>query len=246
MLYIMLIVIPVLGILALLLIFWDRIHWPKKRTKTIVGIEENLTSVEQCAEDEWQDNVRVVRPAATSAQTRIDPALGDLEFGALDDLLTVETAAQPTASKPVVAIKKTAATPELMILYVMAPAEQPFEGYELVQTLTALGLQYGNLNIFHYHQTTPEEEQGSSLFSVASAVEPGMFDLSNVGAIVCPGLSLFMSTQVDSAVDVFETMLETAQQLAEDLNGVVCDVKRLPLTETAIAEYRRNVFESSF
>jgi cell division protein ZipA len=235
----MLAVIPVLGVLALLLIFWDRITWSRKHKTDNRAASANDHNLDH---DGWEDDVRVSAPAVTYATpTQAESILEDVGFNTLDDLLTetqdhepVNTVA-PQSSKPV-----KAKSDALMILYVLAKPEQPFVGYELLQTLATLNLQYGHLNIFHYYEQTSDDQE-TTLFSVASAVEPGMFDLSNVGGIICPGLSLFMSMQVEQPAEVFEVMLETAQQLAEDLNGIVCDAQRIPLTETRIADYRDKI-----
>lgn len=240
--YLVLAAIAVLGILALVLIFWGRFKLPQKKSRMFV---DETTSVDGNSDDEeWEDNIRVTCKSVTPVETRIDPSLGDLGFSA-NDLLEADDVTPVATIAPKAPAKKTSKLNELIVLYVLANPEEPFVGYELLQTLLSAGLRYGEMSIFHYYQQTPSG-QGDSLFSVASAVEPGVFDLANVGAIVCPGLTLFMSPQIESSVNAFETMLDTAYQLADDLNGVLCDAQRIPLTETKITEYRNKIFEDSF
>lgn len=110
-----------------------------------------------------------------------------------------------------------------IILQVIAAKDRPYRGYELMQTLTSAGFHYGKMNIFHY-QVADTEESKETLFSLASAIEPGTFDLDHIGEIVCPGLCLFMSiNKVKSPLSAFEIMLETAQMLIQDLGGTLCD-----------------------
>ena len=117
-----------------------------------------------------------------------------------------------------------------IILQLMAPQQRPYRGYELIQTLTSAGFHYGKMNIFHFYADPVNKKE--PLFSLASAIEPGTFDLDNTGEIVCPGLCLFMSIhKVKSALTAFDLMWETAQILAQDLGGVLCDKQLQPIED---------------
>lgn len=120
-----------------------------------------------------------------------------------------------------------------IILQLMAPLQRPFQGYELIQTLTSVGFHYGKMNIFHFYADPSNKKE--ILFSLASAIEPGTFDLDNIGEIVCPGLCLFMSVhQAQSATTAFNLMWETIQTLAQDLGGVLCDKQLQPINDLNI------------
>lgn len=117
-----------------------------------------------------------------------------------------------------------------IILQLMAPQQRPYRGYELIQTLTSAGFHYGKMNIFHFYADPVNKKE--LLFSLASAIEPGTFDLDNTGEIVCPGLCLFMSIhKVKSALTAFDLMWETAQILAQDLGGILCDKQLQPIED---------------
>jgi cell division protein ZipA len=117
-----------------------------------------------------------------------------------------------------------------IILQLMAPTQRPYQGYELIQTLTSAGFHYGKMNIFHFYADPLHKTE--LLFSLASAIEPGTFDLDNTGEIVCPGLCLFMSIhKVKSALTAFDVMWDTAQILAQDLGGTLCDRQLLPIDD---------------
>lgn len=117
-----------------------------------------------------------------------------------------------------------------IILQLMAPTQRPYRGYELIQTLTSAGFHYGKMNIFHFYADPLNKTE--LLFSLASAIEPGTFDLNNTGEIVCPGLCLFMSIhKVKSALTAFDVMWDTAQILAQDLGGTLCDRQLLPIDD---------------
>lgn len=130
--------------------------------------------------------------------------------------------------------------PEFIVFYLLASQSSPFVGYELLQALLAADLRYGEMNIFHRYVNEYNTER--PIFSVASAVEPGTFDLANIGAFSSPGLSLFLPLNHQPDIKfAFETMIETAEQLADDLAGELFDDQRKPLTTAKIKLYREKI-----
>lgn len=115
----------------------------------------------------------------------------------------------------------------ILLLHVMAKKKAVFSGYELLQVLLAVGLRFGNMNIFHYYREVSDGQE-EVLFSLASATEPGVFDIRNMGAFSCLGLTLFMKKTGDEAEDKarYELMLQTASHLTEDLDGMLLDAKK--------------------
>ncbi len=107
-----------------------------------------------------------------------------------------------------------------------------FAGYELLQALLANGLRYGKHHLFH-HQNE---------FSLASSVAPGTFDMQKMGSFHTPCLSLFvMLNETADPLVAFDSMLETAYALAEDLNGELLDNQRQPLDKVTISKWRKQV-----
>ncbi len=122
-----------------------------------------------------------------------------------------------------------AQTPALCVLYVMAPTGKSYSGYELYHALINTGLIYGKMNIFHYH--LHENNSQPVLFSVASAVNPGVIDVDNIANFSTPGLTLFMNTSHRAHQHAaYEAMVAVAEQLAEELGGVILDENRQPWT----------------
>lgn len=132
---------------------------------------------------------------------------------------------------------------EIICINVLAKEGQ-FVSYDLLQAITATGMQYGAMNIFHYYESTP---QGTvTLFSLASATEPGDFDLNHIGDFVCAGLILFMKIhQVPDAEEVFEIMLDTAEQLADDLQGELYAAPKTPWTDEIKQHYLHKIAQAS-
>lgn len=129
--------------------------------------------------------------------------------------------------------------PPYISLFVMAMTGE-FAGYELLQALLANGLRFGKQHIFHRYADKAGESD--VMFSLASATKPGTFDLQKMGSFSTPGLSLFIIlTEMSDPLKAFDDMLETAYQLADDLNGALLDSKRQPLTRETISTWRKQV-----
>jgi cell division protein ZipA len=109
------------------------------------------------------------RPAPQPIQTR--PSEKQAE---------VEPPAEPLASRSI--------PPEVIVINVLARNGAKFGGTDLLEAFLRNGLKFGDMNIFHRIQPASKEVQ----FSVASAVEPGTFDLSAMEAFKTPGVSFFM------------------------------------------------------
>lgn len=126
---------------------------------------------------------------------------------------------------------------EFTILYLLADVSSPYVGYELWQTLLDIPLIYGDFSIFHYYELTAQGQR--RLFSVANAVEPGVFDSTDIGSISCPGLCLFM--EIRSFPDpkyVFQCLLGVVKQLKEALGGTLCDENQQPFTKATYSAYQ--------
>jgi|GEM_PF-2934575 len=117
---------------------------------------------------------------------------------------------------------------DVLTLYIMPTKNRFFQGYELLQAISVNSFNYGKMRIFHRHEQTNNPES-PILFSLASAIEPGFFNLSEMGSVNCTGLILFMKVEQRNTDDLtknFYLMLDTAHQLADDLGGEVCDETR--------------------
>ncbi len=124
---------------------------------------------------------------------------------------------------------------EIITLYIMAPDNNPYRGYELLQALLACGLRYGKMNIFHRYADNTEESD--TIFSLASAQHPGSFDLPNMGSCVCKGLVLFMQlAEGEDNIKSMNLLLKTAGVLTEELTGELRGSDQQPLSEAKMAK----------
>lgn len=150
----------------------------------------------------------------------------------------------PTEKPAPVLVTKHDETPnpanDLLVLSVFAKPNTHFASYELLQSIFATGMQFGEMNIFHYYL---DSDQGRiTLFSLASATKPGDFNLDRMGEFSCMGLTLFMdlrkTPQPESA---FNRMLEVAEQLADDLDGDLYAGPRRPWNADMLKQYREQI-----
>lgn len=124
-----------------------------------------------------------------------------------------------------------------VMLFLLAKENRQLAGYELLQTLLAAGLRFGEGQLFHRHQGP--NGQGPVLCSLAAATATGVFDLQNIGAFSVRGLCLFMQASGHPAIDSerFDIMLDTAKQLSDGLDTHLLDDQRKPLSNSSLKRY---------
>ena len=127
---------------------------------------------------------------------------------------------------------------DLLILGVMAKADEPFGGDDLVAALRGQGLKFGDMGIFH----RTHGDSGERLFSVANAVEPGTFDLSDLSELKTPGLTFFMQLPVPGdALETLEDMILSARTVAAALGGDVKDDTMSALTGQTVEHLKQRI-----
>jgi len=121
----------------------------------------------------------------------------------------------------------------------LAIAPQRFEGAKLQESLLAESLQHGKYGIFHRLHT-----DGNIVFSVASMVEPGSFELEKMSETLYPGITMF--TQLPGPVPGMHALNELvacARRLQANLGGTLQDERGVPLTVHRIERMRQEVRE---
>ena len=110
---------------------------------------------------------------------------------------------------------------KIVTLRVVARDKKAFQGDELILSLRGIGLRHGKFGIFHRYDGNDESR---TIFSAASLVEPGSFDLANIKEQQIPGISLFLVLPgpVDS-VEAFDLMMAAARALSQSLDGELLD-----------------------
>ncbi len=131
---------------------------------------------------------------------------------------------------------------EVVVINVLARDEAEFSGAALKKLFDACGLEHGDLDIYHRHETT--DPTSPVQFSVASAVEPGTFLPDTMNQMSTPGISFFMSLPGPSnSMQAFDFMLETAQTVVRNLGGELKDERRSVMTAQTIEHCRQRIRE---
>lgn len=110
---------------------------------------------------------------------------------------------------------------KIVTVRIVAREKKSFPGDELILSMRGIGLRHGKFGIFHRYDGNDETK---TIFSAASLVEPGSFDLQNIKGQEIPGISLFLVLPgpVDS-VDAFDSMMASARTLTQSLSGELLD-----------------------
>lgn len=110
---------------------------------------------------------------------------------------------------------------KIVTMRLVARHRGAFKGDELILSLRGIGMRHGKFGIFH---RIDGDDDDATIFSAASLVEPGSFDLSNIKEQQIPGISLFLVLPgpVEGA-DAFDMMMESARTVAQALDGELLD-----------------------
>ena len=157
---------------------------------------------------------------------RVEPTLAGEDMEALPEDAAIQS---PVLASDDIAdsvdVTPTAAAGEqqqkIVTLRIVARDKKAFPGDELILSMRGIGLRHGKFGIFHRYDGNDESR---TIFSAASLVEPGSFDLANIKDQELPGISLFLVLPgpVDS-VEAFDLMMTAARALAQSLDGELLD-----------------------
>lgn len=110
---------------------------------------------------------------------------------------------------------------KIVALRLVARERGVFKGDELVLSLRGIGMRHGKFGIFHRLDGNDERR---TIFSAASLIEPGSFDLSNIKEQQIPGISLFLVLPGPvEGTQAFDMMMDAARTLAQSLDGELLD-----------------------
>jgi len=195
--------------------------------------QEPLLGDEELLEQELQMELGL--PAEDSEA--LEPTVASEQY---DDELTADIAepATTTANSEVFEPK------DVLVLHVVARPGKTLSGAELLPCLLALNFKYGDMQIFHRHED--HAGHGKVLFSLANMVKPGIFEPDNMEQFSTHGIVLFMTIPCASdPVMSFAIMLNSASQLADDLDALLLDGERNPWQLSTKKEYLERIKANS-
>jgi cell division protein ZipA len=124
---------------------------------------------------------------------------------------------------------------KIFAVRLVAPTGQRYPGRALLAQLVAERLQHGRYGIFHLLDSS-----GESVFSVASMVEPGSFDLDAMSECEFAGLTLFtLLPGPRSGTEAVSAMIACAGRLQQSLGGALQDERGMPLRQAYLESMGR-------
>lgn len=198
--------------------------------------------------DSWQASAALGKDKEVR-RTRVEPTLGE------DIGVENRHAAQPLpvldavyedahqAAVPTLSLSDTHPPRRIerrkIISLRIAAGPQRFAGEQLLEAVQTEGLQHGKYGVFHRL-----DDLGASVFSVASMVEPGAFDLLRMRGASFPGITLFAQFPGPcGSLLAFNELLSSAKRLQEKLGGALQDDRGVPLTVHRIERLRQEIRE---
>ena len=189
---------------------------------------------------------RRVEGGDSAAGQRREPLLGDQpEAGAEAGFTGEEGATQAELGLPDVDAgaasdlgkRATQDFDKIVSLFVAARAGEKLRGEDIVVAAEKTGLVFGHMNVFH--RLVEGHPERGPIFSMASIMKPGSFDMANIREMETPAIAFFLTLPAPlTALDAWEKMLPTVQRMGELLDGVVLDDSRASLGRQRIAHIR--------
>lgn len=126
---------------------------------------------------------------------------------------------------------------KIVSLFVAARAGEKLRGEDIVVAAEKTGLVFGHMNVFH--RLVEGHPERGPIFSMASIMKPGSFDMATIREMETPAIAFFLTLPAPlTALDAWEKMLPTVQRMCELLDGVMLDDSRNALGRQRIAHIR--------
>ena len=165
-------------------------------------------------------------PTKQWSSAKVEPALAMPQVSA-------EIAPEPVVEPPVAPPVVEKCWSDFYQINIMARSEAQIVGEDLLFILKKLGFRYGEMSIFHRH--LEPDGHGDVLFSLANMVKPGTFDPARMTQFTTPGVSLFMELPRQGRAEAhFKLMLQAAEKIAAELDALLMDRQRNPLSEYGV------------
>jgi len=175
-----------------------------------------------------------------------EPQQGDLNLGQEEPVPTLLNPVDGEVAKPSSQAKQSAKelppVEEVLVIHVIGRDEEGFKGPALLQNILESGLRFGEMDIFHRHESMAGN--GEVLFSMANALKPGTFDLDDIEGFSTRAVSFFLGLPGPRhPKQAFDVMVAAARKLAHELNGELKDDQRSVMTAQTIEHYRQRIVE---
>lgn len=183
---------------------------------------------------------RTVKPPSGPDATDLGSDAADT--GTVDWLDELEPEEESDPNLPEHGRLPRGADTHVFILYVVAQAEEGFSGTDILETLLACDLRFGDMDFFHRHERP--SGRGPIEFSVANMMKPGVFDIDNMEPLQTRGLMFFVTLPGPAdMLKAFDYMYETVKVVAKQLGGDIQDETRSVITRQSLEHMRQQIRE---
>ncbi|WP_263080306.1 cell division protein ZipA [Endozoicomonas sp. Mp262] len=213
--------------------------------------EEDAVPILTNIEDSGTDDSAVVRrvKAEKSFVSRKSRSTGDkVEQGTRARLKSSDQLSRRKGQKPEVKaehaekLSDRGPAAEVIVINVMVKGQESFDGQQLMNSVMAAGMRFGDMSIFHRY--TNSNGTGKILFSMANGVKPGNFNLEELEQTSTPAVSFFMGLPgPEDPIRAFTKMVETARKLALDVGGELKDEQHSVMTLQTIEHCRQRIID---
>ena len=202
-------------------------------------VDEPAASVESKSK-EAVSRRRTVKPPSEAEST--DAVAAAADAGTVDWLDELEPEEESDPELPEHGRLPRGANTHVFILYVVAQAEEGFSGTDILETLLACDLRFGDMDFFHRHERA--SGRGPIEFSVANMMKPGVFDIDNMEPLQTRGLMFFVTLPGPAdMLKAFDYMYETVKVVAKQLSGDIQDETRSVITRQSLEHMRQQIRE---
>ena len=207
--------------------------------------EHDLPSMSAPARESRETPKRAKRqsePQATDMNLKLDLDLDEPSFSSRDGDFPDDTPVAPFNGNGNGETQDLPPVEEVLVISVISRSESGFKGPALLQNILESGLRFGEMDIFHRHESMAGN--GEVLFSMANAVKPGVFDLDDIDHFSTRAVSFFLGLPGPRhPKQAFDVMVAAARKLASELDGELKDDQRSVLTAQTIEHYRQRIVE---
>ena len=170
----------------------------------------------------------------TDSETPNDPSgQGELLIGDAEPVEAPEVKKAP---------RKPAGPPpdKIVTLFLRARDNHTLGGAEILEVALKTGMEFGEMNIFHRLL----EGTDKSIFCMANATKPGIFNKDEWNTFETNGLALFLTLPGPTlALDAWDVMLATIRRMADILNSEIQDDQHVEFTRQKEALVREEMRE---
>ena len=205
-----------------------------------VVASETVAELSTADRAETASRRRTVKPAPETPEKV--PADDSDSSGTVDWLDTLESEEPLEPDAPEHGRLPRGANTHVFILYLVAQAEEGFAGTDILETLLASDLRFGDMDFFHRHERA--SGRGPIEFSVANMMKPGVFNIDNMEPLQTRGLMFFVTLPgPGDMLKAFDYMYETAKVVAKSLGGDIQDETRSMITRQSLEHMRQQIRE---